>query len=348
LRFIAPSPILQLVRVLVLGGTGFIGSYVVRQLVDREHEVTVLHRSASVAKLPHGVREVRAPFARLPDHLDELRRGGPEVVLDMVPYMKKSGHGSSHFVGVAARSVVITSCDVYRAFGRLWRSEVGPPDPVPLTEESPLRTLPAPDGKGGDEFDNTEVEQAVAANPDLPATILRLPTTHGPGDRQHRLASYLRAMSDGRPAIVLSTSHALWRWSRGYVENVAAAIALAVEDDRATGRTYNVAAQSALSEAAWIGVIAESFGWKGEVVVIPDTETPIRLRQPYDFSQHLEIDTGRIRSELGYHELLGESEGLHRTVEWELSMPGAAPGRQRDYAAEDEALRARGRVRDSA
>lgn len=109
-----------------------------------------------------------------------------------------------------------------------------------------LRTLRAPDGTPAEAFDNLEVESAALADPTLPATVLRLPAIYGPGDRQHRLARYLHSMRDGRQAIVLGESDARWRWSRGYVENVAAAIALAVGDPRATGRIY----KSALSQCS--------------------------------------------------------------------------------------------------
>jgi hypothetical protein len=97
------------------------------------------------------------------------------VVLDMVPYLDKGGHGVLAFGGIAERGVVIMSCDVYPGFGRLWRSEPGPPDPVPLTEESPLRSRPAPDtGSGEVAYDNIDVEKAVGGGP-LSVTILRLP-----------------------------------------------------------------------------------------------------------------------------------------------------------------------------
>ena len=56
---------------------------------------------------------------------------------------------------------------------------------------------------------------------DLPATVLRLPAVYGPGDTQHRLRAYLRQMDDGRPSIPLPDGQADWRWTRGYVENVA-------------------------------------------------------------------------------------------------------------------------------
>ncbi len=329
----------QAVRVVVLGGTGFIGSYVVRALVEASHEVTVFHRGAYELDLPAGIRHVHGPFERLADHRDVFHRLKPQVVLDMVPYVDKGGHGIAHFRGIVDRAVVISSGDVYRAFGRLWKSEPGPPDPVPLTEESRLRTLPAPDGKGEDDFDNLDAERAAPADPALPSTILRLPATHGPGDRQHRLARYVRAMHDDRRAIVLGSTHARWRWSRGYAENVAAAIALAVVDERASGRIYNVGGEPVASEAEWVRAVARITGWAGTVLVLPHDDVPLALRQPFDFAQHLELDTARIRRELGYDETVDEAEGLRRTIEWELATLHEVPDLRLDYAAEDEALR---------
>jgi nucleoside-diphosphate-sugar epimerase len=328
------------VRILVLGGTGFIGSYVVRALADGGFDVTVFHRGGNEPRLTPDLRHLHGSFERLADFRPAFRKLRPEVVLDMVPYIDKGGHGIAHLRGIAERAIVVSSGDVYRAFARLWQSEPGPPDPVPLTEDAPLRAVPAPDGKGEDDFDNLEAERAALADPALAPTILRLPATHGPGDGQHRLARYVRAMADARPAIVLGQAQAEWRWSRGYVENVAAAIALAAHDERARGRIYNVGAEPALTEVEWVRMIAGVTGWAGEVRVVPDDRLPETLRHRFDFAQHLALDTTRIRSELGYREKVDEAEGVRRTVEWELSTLDDVPELRLDYAAEDEALRA--------
>jgi uncharacterized protein YbjT (DUF2867 family) len=42
-------------KVLALGATGFIGSYVVRQLIDQGHQVVVFHRGETQAELPDSV-----------------------------------------------------------------------------------------------------------------------------------------------------------------------------------------------------------------------------------------------------------------------------------------------------
>jgi hypothetical protein len=213
--------ILARVKVVVLGGTRFIGPYVVRLLAERGHKLTIIHRGETETELPDGVRHIHVPFARLSEAIEDVRASSADVILDMVPYLDKGGHGVLQFSGIADRAVVITSCDVYRAFGRLWRSEPGPPEPVPLTEDSPLRSRAAAD-TGAEEvaYDNIDVERAVPIDERLPVTILRLPATHEPGDPQHRLFRHLKRMDDRRPFIVLEESHAAWHWVHGYVRTL--------------------------------------------------------------------------------------------------------------------------------
>ena len=330
-------------RVLVLGGTRFIGPFVVRLLAEQGHDVTVLHRGVTETELPDGVRHIHCGFTAVAEQAERLAAAGLDVVLDMVPYLDKAGHGVTHFRGVARRAAVVTSCDVYRAFGRVWRTEPGAADPVPLTEESPLRTRRAGDLGPEIDYDNIEVERAVRSIPGLPVTILRLPATYGPGDAQHRLFAYLKRMDDGRPAILLEESLARWYWSRGYVENVAAAIALAVQCERASGRIYNVAEPIAYAEAEWVFRIAAATGWQGEVVAVPSDFLPKHKQVQYDFSQQYSVDSTRIRRELGYAETVSEDQGLRKTIEWERLNPPGAGFPQPDYVAEDATLSALGR-----
>jgi nucleoside-diphosphate-sugar epimerase len=125
---------------------------------------------------------------------------------------------------------------------------------------------------------------------------------------------------------VVSMTHqqAAWRWTRGYVQNVGAAIALAVVDDRANGRVYNLGEKSALTEQAWVEEIGKAAGSPVEIARVSDDDLPEDLRQPFDYRYELMTDTTRIRDELSYSEVISSEEALKRTVEWEQTRRGPA------------------------
>jgi nucleoside-diphosphate-sugar epimerase len=334
-------------RILIIGGTRFIGPYVVRCLTDAGHSVTLFHRGETKADLPAAVNHIYGDRRDLPSFINEFKTAAPDVVLDMIPYTEEDARVLMHvFKTLAPRVVAISSADVYRAYGCLLRLETGAPDPVPLNEEAPLRETLYPyraHAEGPDDFkyhyDKILVERVVMSDEELPATVLRLPAVYGVSDPQHRLFDYLKRMDDGRPAILLEEGLTHWRWTRGYVENVADAIALAVTDERAANRIYNVGEHEALTEADWVQSIGEAAGWNGRVVSMPKDSLPEHLRMDSDCAHHLFTDTSRIRTELGYDERISREESLRRTIKWERANPPAEVNpAQFDYAAEDEAL----------
>ncbi len=127
-------------RILVIGGTNFMGPLVVRSLSEQGHEISVFHRGQTQANLPRGVREILGDRRTLTNSATELKSLTPEVVLDMIQAVEQDAREiMSIFSGIARRVVAISSQDVYRAFGRVNNKESGPVDTLPLTEESQLR-----------------------------------------------------------------------------------------------------------------------------------------------------------------------------------------------------------------
>lgn len=338
-------------RILVIGGTRFMGPYIVRSLHNAGHEVTVFHRGKTTGELPAGVKKIQGDRQQLPQYAEELRRIAPEVVLDMMALVEEDAQEVMEiFTGIARRVVTISSQDVYRAFGRVNGKEAGPADPSVITEDSPLRENLYPyrgsehnrgEGRWKDNYDKILVERVVMSNPHLPGTILRLPAVYGPGDHQHRMFNYIKHMDDGRPVILLDEAEAHWRWTHGYVENVADAITLAVLDERASGRIYNVGDPFALSMEELVKKIGETIGWKGRVVLAPAGTLPEPLRWGVNAAQDVVVDSSRIRQELGYSERVPLDTAMKRTVEWERAHPPETidPG-EFDYAREDSLLAA--------
>ncbi|PYS48949.1 MAG: NAD-dependent dehydratase [Acidobacteria bacterium] len=273
------------VRIVVIGGTGFIGSVIVQQLHERGHELLRFHRRRSSSAL----REIIAERDRLADYRTEFRNFKPDTVLDTILSSARQADTLMRtFRGIAERVIALSSMDVYRACGVIHRTEPGPPDPIPLTENSPLRTKPAYPPERirtlknlfswvDDEYDKVGVEQVVISDSGFPGTVLRLPMVYGPHDPLHRFFPILKRISDGRSAIILDERVARWRGSRGYVENVAAAIVAAIESNKAKGRIYNVAEPVTFSEEEWTKKICEAVHWSGRIVKLPSNRMPPHL-----------------------------------------------------------------------
>jgi nucleoside-diphosphate-sugar epimerase len=339
-------------RLLIIGGGGFIGRHLVPRLLAAGHEVAVVRRSEDSA-IAAGAHPIRADRRELTRYAVPLRDFAPEVVVDLV---LSSGRQAADlvalFAGHARRVVGITSADVYRAAAILHGFDRGPLEPLPLTESSALRqtgqTYPPAQIEAlkqvfawlDDEYDKVAVESSLRARAELPATVLRLPMIYGPGDQLHRLYPIIRRVDDGRPAIYFADAVAAWRAPRGYVENVAAAIALAATSERAAGRTYNVAERPSFSELEWTRQVTEVMGWNGSLVTLPMAAAPPHLRLPARLEQHWVVDSTRIRAELGYAEPVPLSEALDRTIAWERANPPVFNPAAFDYAAEDAAARA--------
>jgi nucleoside-diphosphate-sugar epimerase len=338
-------------RIVVLGGTGFIGSHIVQRLLSSGYNVTVFHRGNG-GKLPSGVQVICGDRNCLDQYRGDFLGIRPEVVIDAIAFTQHQAELlTATFRGIAERTIVLSSGDVYRANDILFRRVPGDIEPTPSIESSPLRDqffpyrgkpISKPYGFDWDDYDKILVERAVLENTDLPGTILRLPMVYGPGTRepaQQRFFAYLKRMDDRRPAILLDERTARWRAPWGYIGDIAEAVRLAIEDDRAASEIYNVGEADLLDMHGWIRELAAVAGWNGELVVKDQPCPPPNLPREMNLDQHLTMDTTKIRRELAYQETLPRHEALAQTVYWDREhSPNELDPAQFDYSLEDAIL----------
>jgi len=286
-------------RVLIIGGTGFIGPWVVRQFCSAGHELTVYHRGQSETGLPAQVRHLRSPDAGVPvtRFPNELATWKPDAVVHMMAMGGTDSRALVEFWGGRAHIVVPSSGDVYRAYGRFSGTEPGPPEPLPLTENSPLREILYPyRAKAKSNSDLTYWYEKVLVERNILAaggTVLRLPKVYGPGPHPS---------SNADLATFYGFAHQPnWRWTHGYVENVAAAIVLATLDKNSAGRVYNVGEE-------------ETPTMEERLRDLPPPNRHYDRPAGFFFGQSLVYDTSRIRAELGYRAPVSYHEGIKRTL----------------------------------
>lgn len=331
-------------RVLLIGGSGFIGQRVVARLQQRGHRVVIFHRGQS-APPPPEVATITGNRLEIDKYIEQIEAAAPDAAIDFLPWNDSDTQRVIDTLnGRVEHTVHLSSGDVYRAWGRFLHG--GRAEAVPLHEEAPLRTDMYPyqgTRPGMETYDKVLAERAVLRayyEEGYPGTILRLPMVYGPGDPHYRTWPYVKRMLDGRPYILLGSGEAAWLWQRGYVDDVAFGIVLATERQTCIGQVYNVGSLRTRTIGAWVQAIGDVMGWEGELVYLPDEELPAHLRTTYNYQQHILYDTTKIRRELGYYELTDPAEALQRTVEWQRDHPPDNGSASRlNYEAEDAVLR---------
>jgi 2'-hydroxyisoflavone reductase len=116
----APRPL----RILILGGTGFIGPYQVRYAVERGHIVTVFNRGQRQAGLPMGVEHLRGDRN---DDLSALRGREWDVVIDnptTLPAWVRDA--ASLLKDNAGQYVFISTISVFADQEKAWLEETYP------------------------------------------------------------------------------------------------------------------------------------------------------------------------------------------------------------------------------
>jgi nucleoside-diphosphate-sugar epimerase len=224
-------------RVLLTGGSGFLGSYVAEQLAAGGHAVRALVRPSSDKK----ILEKIAGIEFLNGAIDEPATLGPavegvEAVVHVAGIVKARKPEEFHQVNAQGTKNLLTAC---LARGGLKKfvfvsslAAMGPSkDGTPVREDAP----PNPVTHYG--RSKLEAERAVLAESSrLPVTVIRPPMIYGPRDRE-TLAFFTSVKNRVLP-LIGSGDNTL---SVVYAADAASAIVKAVTaDGAANGRAYFV------------------------------------------------------------------------------------------------------------
>ena len=318
-------------RVIVFGGTRFIGRAIVEELAGAGQEVLVVHRgNLEPADMPV-VEHLHVERTDLVAHRQELAAFGPDAAIDCRALTRADAETALEALPSDIRLVVISSVDVYRAFGAL--NQNLETDPVPLDETSPVRPTRYPyrgQTPGLEEYDKLDVEDVY-----LPrgATSVRLPMVYGEHDYQLREEFILRRQRARRDRIPFGSGS--WLACRGYVRDIARGVHLVLQTPAAAGHVLNLCEDRTYSMRMWSRMILDAAGSAAELVRVADDVLPEDLKPTGTLSQHIPVSAHKAREMLGWA-TSDPKESLSTTVRWHLANPPANPNL--DFTADDRAL----------
>jgi nucleoside-diphosphate-sugar epimerase len=338
-------------KVLVIGGAGITGTPIVHGLLKRGCEVTILHRGTRVVDLPATVKRIHAdPYAK-----DSIKPAldGKQFDVAIATYGRLR-YVAQALVGHTARLISVGgAAPIYKGWGEMTADnpwETTKPTPLFLGEDHPLATEET-DDRFSQMVRKTENDvMALHQQGLLNVTHFRYPLVYGSNNICPAEWCLIRRAREKRKPLMMPAG-GLTLVSRGFAENIAHAILLAVENPQAAaGQIYNIADETVLHNHQWVSLVSEMLGHRFEPVDIPFDCLPpgFRCTPPQLlYRHHCVADISKIKQQLGYRDVVPVEEALQRTVSYYMANPLAPEsvpeqnlGDPFDYAYEDAFIEA--------
>jgi nucleoside-diphosphate-sugar epimerase len=327
-------------RILILGGTRFIGLALVEDLLAAGHDVAIVHRGEHEPDLPDAVAHIHTARRDLAAHREAIARFAPDAAVDLAAMTAADAEAALATLDPAVKLVAVSSIESYRVFDSIWAGIVT--DAVPLREDAPLREGPYPAleqavGAGWDyepeAYDKLAVERLYLGRG---ATVCRLPLVYGPRDYKRREDFVLARLRAGRTRIPVGPGTFLT--SRGYAPELARGLRLAAERGPAAS-VLNLAEAQSPTVGLWTQAILAAAGASAELVHVPEDLLPADLGLTGEIPQPWLVDSGKAARELDWvHAPWRECTEV--SVRWHLTHPPGPGEATVDFDADDIALAA--------
>lgn len=246
-------------RILMLGGTGFVGRHITEAALDAGHDVTIFNRGQTNSDLFPDARRLTGD--RSTGDLGALRTGEWDAVVDVNAYVPRVvREAAAALEGQVGHYTYISTVSVYQQQPR-----------GPVDEDAPLVTLedPTTEERTGATYGGLKVLCEQVAQEAFPGrcTVVRPGIVAGPYDTTDRFTYWVRRVAEGgdvlvpdRPDQPVQVVHA--RDQGDFVVKVTA--------ERVDGVFNSVGPSQPLTLAAMIEACAEAAGTSPAVHWIPE------------------------------------------------------------------------------
>ncbi len=310
-------------KLLVIGGTGFLSSAMVEEGVAAGHDVTIVTRGRRSGPVSRDVRQIVADRADAPAFRTAAQAEAFDVVLDAICFTPEHARQNIDcFAGRVGRLVMISTDFVYAAG----------PRPLPITEDT-RRDAPTEYGRNKAAAE----EVLLAANDSLPVTILRPPHIVGPGgllgtgSLQGRDPALPARLRRGEPIVLLDGGALLIQPADR--RDIARASLAVLASPESAGRAYNIAGPKAVTTRHYYQIVADALGVPLKVASLPSALYLRAFPNNAPFAQHRAYSLEALARDAHFRPAIPLETSLRETLAWLEANPplGAdAPPSARD------------------
>jgi nucleoside-diphosphate-sugar epimerase len=287
-------------KILVVGGTQFLGHHITRALLGQGHAVTLLHRGGHRSEFAAKAQEVLCDWHDAPKVREALKGRSFDAVVHCICFSEaEAEHSVALFKDRCGHFIYLSTAALYL---------MDPDNPPPFREEDALRE-PSPLYAESEKY-SYGVNKRKAdllflikhRRTGFPATILRLPVAVGPRDYTGRLDAYLHRVLDGKPLILPDGGMNAWGFLAA--EDLARTVERILGLKKTFGRAFNLAQREAVSLRTLVLAMGQLLGRPVHSVDIPGSmlmRTPLGLGfSPLSSAHHVLLNCSAARRDFAF------------------------------------------------
>lgn len=270
-------------KVLVIGGTLFIGKLLVEELLKGGHDIAVLHRKPKhdLGKRVENMMADRNDAASLAEALSGRRF---DVVFDNVYDWERGTTAAQVEATVRAcgdrisRYIFLSSVAAYG-------------DGLNHKESDPLAPDYHPEPYVSHKATTERLLFRMHAQSGFPVVTFRPPFVYGQGNPFYREQFFWDRLRAGRPIIIPGDGHRLMQFT--YVHDLVQAMVRSMVDARAVGEAFNIADPKPLTQVEFVEKLAKAANVEPALVRVPRDIIAQAggnaMQEPYYFGEYYDV-----------------------------------------------------------
>jgi len=298
-------------KVLIIGGTRYLGAAIARELLGQGYEVAVLHRGQTPGDLPPEVTHILGDARDRAFVEPQLREGAYDAVIDTILRADDLAWYLPLLQACAGQLVHCGSTGVYARADRVPSRET---DPTPCPKEF---------GGFGSKRDQDLALLEFHEKTRFKVCSLRISNVIGAGDVPldiwgARNPAYYQRLAGHEEIWIPNDGCALLQ--PVHVKDLARGFRAALETEQAAGQIYNLSSDRPVTLNLYARYAKELLGSKSELTCVPmaqilatgkANEGGLRF-----VCEHMCIDSSKARRALGYKPEFDVREALRDSLDW--------------------------------
>lgn len=303
-------------RILIMGGTRFIGVYLTRLLVSQGHEVILFNRGNKPAPT-EGVKQIKGDRTSAAD-LEQLKsiefdaifdNNGRELT-DTQPLAELFKGRIQHFVYMSSAGVYLKS------------------DQMPHVEGDAVDPKSRHKGK--------HETESYLAEAGIPFTSIRPTYIYGPQNYNDLEAWFFDRIVRDRPVPI--PGHGQHFTQFGHVQDLAAAMANVLGNESAIGQIYNVSGDRAVTFDGLARACGEAIGKEAKIVHYDPKQFDFGKKKAFPMrTQHFFADIHKAKTELNWEPEFDLISGLKDSYQNDYLKTGRDQA-EIDFSLDDQIL----------